>query len=80
MSETTVESTPAPAVSQGTHHWVMTLDLPGRVCVMESSTWTPPPGTTRFDAYTEIRKYLVSKHPEMRQAMCVFFSFEPNEL
>ncbi|MFB7867333.1 hypothetical protein [Streptomyces sp. NPDC056069] len=82
MSETTAqptESAPAPS-AQGTHHWVMTLDLPGRACVTESSTWTPSPGTTRHDAYTQIRAALVSQHPEMRQAVCVFFSLERNTL
>ncbi|MFD7980217.1 hypothetical protein [Streptomyces sp. NPDC059071] len=79
MPEATVESTPAP-VSQGTHHWVMTLDLPGRACVTESATWTPPPGTTRFDAYRQIRKHLAERHPDIQRAMCVFFSLEPNTL
>ncbi|QGZ53343.1 hypothetical protein GPZ77_34500 (plasmid) [Streptomyces sp. QHH-9511] len=82
MSETTTQPTsPAPAPpQQGSHHWVMTLELPGRATVTDSNTWTPAPGSTRYDAFVGIRKALTDKHPELINAVCVFFSLERNTL
>ncbi|MEU6979591.1 hypothetical protein [Streptomyces sp. NPDC046371] len=77
---TTAQPEPSAAAPQGSHHWVMTLEIPGRACLTESHTWTPPAGFTRYDAYLTIRSSLVDAHPEMARANVVFFSITPNAL
>ncbi|MEU8778588.1 hypothetical protein [Streptomyces sp. NPDC048606] len=81
MTQTSSSSTPAnPAAAQGSHMWVLTLDLPGRTMTTQYGTWTPPAGTTRYDAFLAIRGDLVARHPEMANANTIFFSLEPNRL
>ncbi|MER6392426.1 hypothetical protein ABT236_28690 [Streptomyces sp. NPDC001523] len=70
---------PAPAV-QGSHFWMLTLELPGRASMTQSGTYTPPPGTTRYDAYQALRRYVIADHPEMERATTLFFALESNRL
>lgn len=70
---------PAPAV-QGSHMWVLTLELPGRTMSTQYGTSTPASGATRYDVFVAIRSLLVAKHPEMASANTVFFALEPNRL
>lgn len=78
-SQTTTTAAPAPA-AQGSHHWVLTLEMPGRGMTTQFGTWTPPAGATRFDAFGALRSHIVAQHPEMASANTVFFSLEPNQL
>lgn len=75
----TSQTTPT-ADQQGSHHWVMTLELPGYAATTRSGTWTPAPSTTRNDAFTAIRNEIAAQHPEMAKANVMFFAFEPNQL
>lgn len=75
----TSQTTPT-AEQQGSHHWVMTLELPGYAATTRSGTWTPPPGTTRHDAYGAIRNEIATGHPEMAKANVMFFAFELNQV
>ncbi|MET9436896.1 hypothetical protein [Streptomyces sp. NPDC006551] len=78
---TTAESTPAPTpASQGTHHWVMTLEHPKYGSASANGTWTPPAGYTRHDAFMTIRRDLTSRNPQLESANVVFFSIERNTL
>ncbi|MGW5396251.1 hypothetical protein [Streptomyces sp. NPDC003952] len=72
-------ATPAPA-AQGTHFWVLTLELPGLAAMTQNGTYTPPAGTTRYDAYQAIRRHVTSEHPEMDRANTMLFALEPNQL
>ncbi|MFF4430620.1 hypothetical protein ACFYZ4_15795 [Streptomyces sp. NPDC001513] len=72
-------TTPTPA-AQGSHFWVLTLELPGRAAMTQSSTYTPPVGATRYDAYQAIRQHVTAGHPEMERATTMFFALEPNQL
>ncbi|WP_055567297.1 hypothetical protein [Streptomyces atriruber] len=76
-TEQSAETTVQP---QGSHHWVMTLDLPGRLAVTGSSTFTPPRGWTRYDAYTAIRNEMTRSNPDLARANVTFFALEPNQL
>ncbi|MEU9998108.1 hypothetical protein [Streptomyces sp. NPDC050848] len=82
MSDTTVQQTETPAAPkpQGTHQWVLTLDMPRYGSASAHGTWTPPPGTTRHDAFEAIKADMVGRNPELKTANVVFFSIEPNTL
>lgn len=80
MSSTT-EQTAAPAASQqGTHHYVMTLELPGRMAATWTGTVTPGVYDTRHDVYVLLRHHATADHPEYTHANVAFFSLEPNAL
>ncbi|MGW2677161.1 hypothetical protein [Streptomyces sp. NPDC001436] len=65
---------------QGSHHWILTLEVPGQQVVTDSGTLNPPAGSTRYDMYLAIREYVISRAPEMSRANTVFFSLESNQL
>lgn len=65
---------------QGSHHWIMTVDVPGRAALTHTGTLTPPDGWTRSDAFTAIRHEVIRKAPETASAGVVFFAFESNRL
>ncbi|MFD7977519.1 hypothetical protein [Streptomyces sp. NPDC059071] len=79
MSSTT-EQNSIPAEQQGSHHYVLTLDLPGRAAVTWSGTVTPGAADTRHSLYLLLREHVSTSHPEMARANVVFFSLEPNRL
>ena len=79
MTSTTSTSA-TPAAAQGSHMWVLTLDLPGRTMATWYGTSTPAANATRYDAFLAIRSLLVADNPEMASANTVFFSLEPNRL
>ncbi|MFD3544457.1 hypothetical protein ACFWUW_02365 [Streptomyces sp. NPDC058655] len=73
--------TPAPAPSeQGSHHWVLTLEIPGRAAATKFGTWTPHPGATRLDVFLAIRQKITCQYPELTNATVGFFSLESNQL
>ncbi|WP_329101953.1 hypothetical protein [Streptomyces sp. NBC_01439] len=76
----TTATTAAPAAAQGSHMWVLTLEIPGRGMSTQYGTWTPPADATRYDVFVALRGHLVTQHPEMGSANTVFFSLEPNRL
>jgi hypothetical protein len=67
---------------QGSHHWVMTLQVPGQGTAHGNGTWTPPPGATRQDVFEAIKARLVSQAPGMglERGNVLFFALEPNQL
>ncbi|MGX8907424.1 hypothetical protein ACR820_19800 [Streptomyces netropsis] len=70
----------APVVQrQGSHFFVLTLERAGH-SLTQSGTYTPPPGTTREDAFTQIHASMVNAHPDMGTAVIAFFALEPNQL
>ncbi|WP_328970393.1 hypothetical protein [Streptomyces sp. NBC_00239] len=70
----------ATAAEQGSYHWILTLELPGRAAVTQNGTYTPPAGTTRFDAYLAIREYVAAGHAELSNGIVSFFSLDSNQL
>ncbi|MFE9802759.1 hypothetical protein ACFYP6_28450 [Streptomyces goshikiensis] len=80
MTTQNAQTPAAASTSQGSHHWVLTLELPGRAAMTQSGTYTPPAGTTRYDAYQALRRYVAADHPEMSRANVMFFTLEPNQL
>ncbi|MGK5448820.1 hypothetical protein [Streptomyces radiopugnans] len=80
MTPRTQQNTAPAARPQGSHHWVMTLELPGRAMSTFSGTWTPPAGTTRHDVFTGIQADIARQNPDMARGNVVFFSLEPNQL
>ncbi|MFE9791343.1 hypothetical protein ACFYRL_06345 [Streptomyces goshikiensis] len=80
MTAPNAQTTTPASTSQGSHHWVLTLELPGRAAMTQNGTYTPPPGTTRYDAYLVLRQHVLADHPEMSRANTMFFALEPNRL
>lgn len=80
MTPPTAQTTTPTQAAQGSHFWVLTLELPGRAAMTQNGTYTPPPGTTRYDAYQALRRYVAADHPEMARATTMFFALEPNQL
>lgn len=83
MDTQTYQQAPAPAPSQGSHHWVITLEAPhgtGKAAHTSQGTLTPAPGYTRANAFTDIYTALVDRNPQLRGANVVFFTLEPNAL
>ncbi|MFJ4781684.1 hypothetical protein [Streptomyces sp. NPDC088762] len=78
-TQTSHSDNSAPA-SQGSHHWVMTLELPGRMAATQYGTFTPPPGSTRHDVFMGIRAEITRQHPELSHANVMYFALEPNAL
>jgi hypothetical protein len=81
MTSTTTPATGQPS-GQGSHHWVLTLQVPRLTSVSGQGTWTPPPGATRQDVFEAIRAHLARQAPGMglERANVLFFSLEPNQL
>ncbi|MGW8558142.1 hypothetical protein [Streptomyces tubercidicus] len=77
---TQTTQTPTQQAQQGTHHWVMTVELPGRAMQTHFSTYTPPAGATRHDVFLAIKNDIARQSPEMARAVVVFFSLERNQL
>ncbi|MFE2548560.1 hypothetical protein ACFXGI_08435 [Streptomyces sp. NPDC059355] len=80
MTSQTATSTTTQATSQGSHAWVLTLELPGREMTTQYGTWTPPAGATRHDVFVALKEHLVAQQPQMASANTIFFSLEPNQL
>jgi hypothetical protein len=75
------QQTPAPAATgQGSHHYVLTLELPGRMSSTRSGTITPAAGASRHDVFMALRNQISDQHPELSTGNVVFFSLEPNRL
>ncbi|MEN8650366.1 hypothetical protein ABCR94_06930 [Streptomyces sp. 21So2-11] len=77
---TQTEKTTTAAASQGSHHWVMTLELPGRMAMTASGTFTPHTGFTRHDTFKAIKDDIARQNPELATANVMFFALEPNQL
>ncbi|MGA4867607.1 hypothetical protein ACPB9J_33780 [Streptomyces lavendulocolor] len=80
MTTQTETTTPPATQQQGTHMWVMTLDLPGRVSGTQHGTLTPPAEWTQYDAFLAIKAELCRNNPELGRANVVFFDMRPNQL
>ncbi|MDH2388292.1 hypothetical protein QCN29_05710 [Streptomyces sp. HNM0663] len=80
MSSQTQQSTAPAATNQGSHHYVLTLELPGRMSSTWYGTFTPTPGASRHDVFTALRNQIGEQNPELSTGNVVFFSLEPNRL
>ncbi|GGT62498.1 hypothetical protein [Streptomyces lateritius] len=80
MSSQTEQNTMATAQQHGSHHYVLTLDMPGRIAGTWHGTVTPGPTSTRNDMFLWLRERISSENPEFARANVVFFSLEPNRL
>ena len=80
MSTQTEQSTPGTEPAQGSHHWIITLEIPGRMTGTYSGACTPAAGSTRFDVYQAIHSDVVRRHPELERSNVMFFALEPNRL
>lgn len=65
---------------QGSHHWVMTLAIPGRLSSTMHGTITPRSGATRQDTFEELREELTRQDASLERANVMFFALEPNQL
>ncbi|MFJ9799845.1 hypothetical protein [Streptomyces sp. NPDC101145] len=66
--------------TEGTHHWVITLEIPGRAAFTQDGTYTPRPGETRSGALHALLNSITEQKPHLRGANITFFSIEPNQL
>ncbi|GGR40841.1 hypothetical protein [Streptomyces netropsis] len=80
MTTQTEQSSIPAAQTQGSHHWIITLELPGRLTSSLYGTWTPPAGATRHDVFTAIKNHITSANPDLTGANTMFFALEPNQL
>ncbi|MFI0925134.1 hypothetical protein ACH4TP_14545 [Streptomyces sp. NPDC021012] len=63
---------------QGTHMYALSLQNSQMSACTVSGTYTPPPGTTRFDILTQLRLDAVRQYPSMEGSIVVYFALEPN--
>ncbi|MEU8927009.1 hypothetical protein AB0D10_39840 [Kitasatospora sp. NPDC048545] len=85
MSQTAApaQSPAAAAPSQGTHHFILTLQASlgsGFQVFTTQGTHTPPQAWTRQDFYEQVRSSVVREHPELSRANVLFFDVQPNRL
>jgi hypothetical protein len=84
MSQTTTTSAQAaPAAPQGSHHYILTLQVSlgsGFQVFTTHGTHTPPRAWTYGDFYKAIRDSVVSERPELARANTIFFDLKPNQL
>ncbi|MDX2559336.1 hypothetical protein PV371_06700 [Streptomyces sp. TX20-6-3] len=65
---------------QGTHIYVLTLQNRQQSACTISGTYTPPPGTTRYDILAQLRFDAVRQYPSMEGAVVLYFALETNDL
>jgi len=82
MSNT--QTTPAPAAAQqGTHHYLLTLQVPtggGFYTSTYAGTCTPLAGSTRHDVYQQLRNEMARNNSQLAKATLLFFDLQPNRL
>lgn len=83
MSNAT-QTAPVPRASeQGSHQWLITMQIPfngGFSISSWAGTFTPPEGATRHDAYTWVRQDIARAAPEYAGGSVLFFDVQPNRL
>ncbi|MFH9870955.1 hypothetical protein ACH4NT_33385 [Streptomyces lydicus] len=80
MTTQTTQASYPTAKPQGSHHWVITLEKPGRVSGSWYGAYTPPTGATRHDVFKVLKSGIEAENPELAGATVVFFALEPNQL
>ncbi|WNM29538.1 hypothetical protein RKE30_03580 [Streptomyces sp. Li-HN-5-11] len=80
MTTQTASADSSAQQARGTHHFVITLEKPGLFSVTQEGTFTPPPGSTRQDAYRLIYRAVCDQDPDFPGASVGFFTLEPNQL
>ncbi|MDW6061352.1 hypothetical protein SAZ11_29390 [Streptomyces sp. FXJ1.4098] len=84
MTTQTQQTTGPTAQQQGTHHFILTLQIPdgssGFMTATFNNTLTPPADATRADIYEALRGEIAQAHPNLKRANVLFFSLEPNRL
>jgi hypothetical protein len=80
MSEQTVSQ----PQSQGTHHFIITVQKPlprGGYAVADWSGWITPDSTwTRNDVFQWVRQEHGRRQPELADSAVLFFALESNQL
>ncbi|MBY8888045.1 hypothetical protein K7472_24855 [Streptomyces sp. PTM05] len=79
MSTHTQATTPSDPASQGTHQYVITLEIPGSVSGTYFGTCSPV-DSTRHDVFTDLRRQIALDNPDLARGNVVFFALEPNQL
>lgn len=79
-TSTAASEQPAPQPQQGSHCYILTLEMPGDRAYTAYGTLTPLPGMTRLDAFLAIKAVVAQDKPSFASANTTFFSFEPNTL
>ncbi|WP_053627392.1 hypothetical protein [Streptomyces sp. XY511] len=80
MTTPNSHAAPDAAAPQGSHQWILTLELPGRAAATQYGTWNPVPGSTRHDVFVAIRQHVTGRFPELERATVAFFALESNQL
>jgi hypothetical protein len=80
MSSTTEQTAAPAATGQGSHHYVLTLDIPGRISGSWFGTFTPSPTATRQDVLVHLLAQIRTDNPEFARANVAFFALESNRL
>ncbi|WP_263168139.1 hypothetical protein [Streptomyces sp. SCSIO ZS0520] len=76
----TEQTSNRPAALEGTHHWIITVEQPGRASLTIDGSCTPGLGATRRDVFRDVKAFAESKHPDLRGANVVFFALESNQI
>ncbi|MFJ3775017.1 hypothetical protein ACIPX0_25310 [Streptomyces sp. NPDC090075] len=79
QTATTADNDCAPQ-AQGTHHWILTLEKPGRFSLTQEGTFTPSPGSTRQDVYHSIYRSVTEQDANLRGASVGYFELASNQL
>ncbi|MGW7424455.1 hypothetical protein ACWGJB_31240 [Streptomyces sp. NPDC054813] len=79
MTTQTAPAADNSAQTGGTHHWVITLEMPGRFSITQEGTVTPSPGSTRQDVYRFIYQSVTEQDATLRGASVGYFVLEPNQ-
>ncbi|MGW3442010.1 hypothetical protein [Streptomyces sp. NPDC001076] len=77
---TTQTAADSTVQAQGTHHWILTLEKPGRFSMTQEGTFTPSPGSTRQDVYHFIYQAVTEQDANLRGASVGYFELAPNQL
>lgn len=64
---------------QGTHFWFMGIHQ-GNNLVMDTGTYTPKRGETRFDACQAIYDHMCTRNPKIAGGVILAFDIQPNKL
>lgn len=83
MSTHTQQPVTPPAADQGTHFYMLALQIPTPTGFRTSSfsgTCTPGPGATRYDVYLDLRDEYARRYPECATAPAIHYDIQPNQL
>jgi hypothetical protein len=65
--------------NEASHHFILTLQRSPGVTSTRAGVWTPPPGTTRGQAFAQIIEAAFPGEP-LNSVVVLFSSLTPNQL